>query len=493
VTGKTRKRARSRIARRIRITLIRISRFARVRLHATTISRWGWWPAALPEILQPDRRSARRANPRVAYYIWHFPVLSQTFVRREIEALRKAGVSLEVFTEAAEDVDLLDERDRVLLTTTNYLLPVDRQRLARYHREFRRDRPLTYYHVYLFLMSRRYGLTKTLRRDRSHFNQAVYLAGHLRDAGIDRVHSPWGDRAGFAAMLAAKLLGVPFSLQVRAHDLHDPSYHQALREMLPSADFVITNTQYNRPFIQALMPGGSTEIHTIYNGINLAEFKPPERSTATGSPTRLLCVARLVEQKGLTYLLDACALLRERRFAFTCDVIGGTEEPLYTEYWQRVKEMHHRLDLESLVFFRGAQPFATVMEAYRSADVFVLPCVVAEDGRRDITPNAVIEAMAMKLPVISTPVTGVVEIVEHGTSGLLVPPADPVALADEIERVARDRALATTLGENARRRIENRFDADKNVLARLRLFGARPTETSESSAETSMQMLWQGS
>jgi len=158
-----------------------------------------------------------------------------------------------------------------------------------------------------------------------------------------------------------------------------------------------------------------------------------------------------------------------------------------------VKEMHHRLDLESLVFFRGAQPFATVMEAYRSADVFVLPCVVAEDGRRDITPNAVIEAMAMKLPVISTPVTGVVEIVEHGTSGLLVPPADPVALADEIERVARDRALATTLGENARRRIENRFDADKNVLARLRLFGARPTETSESSAETSMQMLWQGS
>ena len=125
------------MARRIRVSLIRISRFARVRLHATTISRWGWWPAALPEILQPDRRSARRANPRVAYYIWHFPVLSQTFVRREIEALRKAGVSLEVFTEAAEDVDLLDERDRVLLTTTNYLLPVDRQRLARYHRESR--------------------------------------------------------------------------------------------------------------------------------------------------------------------------------------------------------------------------------------------------------------------------------------------------------------------------------------------------------------------
>jgi glycosyltransferase involved in cell wall biosynthesis len=481
------------MARRIRIALKRISQVARVRLHATTISRWGWWPADLPVILQSQRRSTRRANPRIAYYIWHFPVLSQTFVRREIEALRKHGVSLEVFTEAAEDVDLLDERDRELLATTRYLLPIDRERRFRYHREFRRDHPLRYYHACLFVMSRRYGLTKTLRRDWGHFSQAVYLAGHLRDAGIDRVHSPWGDRAGFAAMLAAKLLGVPFSLQVRAHDLHDPSYHQALREMLPTADFIITNTQYNRPFLQALMPGRKTEIHTIYNGINLAEFDPPDRSASSGGPTRILCVARLVEQKGLTYLLDACALLRDRNFAFTCDVIGGPEESLYAEYWERLKEKHRQLNLESCVFFRGAQPFANVMAAYRSADVFVLPCVVAKDGRRDITPNAVIEAMAMKLPVVSTPVTGVVEIVEHGTSGLLVPPENPVALADEIERLSRDRELATMLGENARRRIEKRFDADRNVLARLELFGASPAKTPRLPSEPSMQMSWQES
>ena len=99
----------------------------------------------------------------------------------------------------------------------------------------------------------------------------------------------------------------------------------------------------------------------------------------------------------------------------------------------------------------------------------------------------------MKLPVVSTSVTGVVEIVEHGTSGLLVPPEDSVALADEIERLARDRTLAVTLGENARRRIENRFDADKNVLARLRLFGATPARISGPSPEPSMQVSWRGS
>jgi glycosyltransferase involved in cell wall biosynthesis len=101
--------------------------------------------------------------------------------------------------------------------------------------------------------------------------------------------------------------------------------------------------------------------------------------------------------------------------------------------------------------------------------------------------------MAMKLPVVSTPVTGVVEIVEHGTSGLLVPPENQVALADAIELLAHDRALVATLGENARQRIESRFDADKNVLARLRLFGAISAKIPGSSPEPSMQMSWQGS
>ena len=466
---------------------------AREILHAATISRWSWWPADLPAILQPRPPEARHPEPRIAYFIWHFPVLSQTFVRREIEALRKHGASIEVFAEEPEDLELLDERDEHLLRSTRYVLPRDPRRLSQYHREFRGERWLAYWHVYLFIMSRRYGLSKTLRRDHGLFNQVVYLAGHFRESGIDRVHSPWGDRAGFAAMLAAKLLGLPFSLQVRAHDVHDPSYHPALREMLPGADFVITNTQYNRPFIQALMPRSGTAIHTIYNGIDLAQFDPPDRSGRADGPARILCVARLVEQKGLTYLLDACALLRDRDIPFTCDVIGGTEEPLYTEYWNCLQEKHRHLGLEDRVFFRGALPFAEVMEAYGRADVFVLPCVVARDGRRDITPNAVIEAMAMKLPVISTPIAGVVEIVEHGMSGVLVPPEDPVALADEMERLVRDRALAATLGENARSRIENRFDADKNVLARLRLFAVSPARTSAQRSEPSPRMSWQQS
>jgi glycosyltransferase involved in cell wall biosynthesis len=455
-------------------------------LHAATISRWGWWPAGLPKFLMPARRAPQHGGPpRVAYFIWHFPVLSQTFVRREIDALRKHGASIHVFAEEPEDVDLVDEADLHHLTTTHYLNPVDPERLARFQDEFRRERRFLYWQVYLFVMSRRYGLRKELGRDRAHFTQAVYLAGLFREAGIDRVHSPWGDRAGFAAMLAAMLLDIPFSLQVRAHDLHDPIYHQALREMLPHAEFVITNTHYNRPFVEELMPRKAPEVHTIYNGIDLSRFIPAARLARRDGPTRILCVARLVEQKGLTHLLDACAMLRDRNVPFTCDVIGGTEEPLYRKYWERLQRKHAQLGLGAHVFFRGARPFAEVMDAYRDADIFVLPCVVARDGRRDITPNSLIEAMAMKLPVISTPISGVVEIVEDGTSGILVPPGDAAALAREIERLIDDEALARRLGENARRRVESRFDADRNVLARLRLWAE--------ASEPSVRLSWQQS
>ena len=474
--------------------LERLSKWWREWLHATTIARWGWWPADLP--FSSGRRTVPVTNPRIAYYIWRFPVVSQTFVRREIAALWKRGVSLEVFAEAAEDVPKLDARDRALLETTTYLLPIDHERQASYQRYFRRRRFFTYCNVYMYIMSRRYGLSKKLVRDRNLFHYAAYLAGTFRDRGIDRVHSPWGDRAGFAAMLAAKILGVPFTLQVRAHDLHDPSYHQTLRELLANAEFVITNTQYNRPYIEALMTDHRVPIHTIYNGVDLSEFDPPQRlPVPRNAPVKLLCVARLVEQKGLTHLLDACAMLRDRGFRFTCDVIGGVEEPLYTAYWERLKKQHRRLRLENHVFFRGARPFSEVMEAYRSADIFVLPCVLAKDGRRDITPNALIEAMAMRLPVISTTVTGVVEIVEPDVSGLLIGPGDPEALTASIELLARDEALARRLGENARKRVEERFDAHRNVDERLRLFSvsATPNSIPHSAEAPALEASWQES
>lgn len=186
--------------------------------------------------------------------------------------------------------------------------------------------------------------------------------------------------------------------------------------------------------------------------------------------TRLLCVARLIEQKGLVYLLKACRILLDKGYELTCEIIGAPEEPLYTNYFIALKKLHRQLALEERVIFTGVLPLEKVLAKYQTTDIFVLPCVIAADGSRDITPNALIEAMAMKLPVLSTTVTGLPEIVEDGVSGILIAPHDEQALADALITLIQDPALRKRLGESARKRVEEKFDINKNVKHYLELF-----------------------
>ena len=211
-------------------------------------------------------------------------------------------------------------------------------------------------------------------------------------------------------------------------------------------------------------------VRVVPNGVDLERFAVPARPPRATGPVTILCVARLIEQKGLVHLLDACRELERRGVDFVCDVVGGPEEPLYTTYHLELKRRHRRLGLARRVRFAGAQPLAEVLERMRRADLFVLPCVIAADGSRDITPNALIEAMAMGLPVVSTAIGGVPEIVEHGVSGLVVPPADASALADALEALVRDPQRSAALGAAARLRVEAKFDSAVNVRRYAELF-----------------------
>jgi glycosyltransferase involved in cell wall biosynthesis len=126
--------------------------------------------------------------------------------------------------------------------------------------------------------------------------------------------------------------------------------------------------------------------------------------------------------------------------------------------------------LEAEVELLGARPFTETVGELQEADIFVLPSVIAENGRRDVTPNVILEAMAMQLPVVSTTVAGIPELVEDGVTGLLVPPGDETALAAAILRLAGDPSLRESLGRNGRRAVEERFDIRKNVLGLKEVF-----------------------
>ena len=446
----------------------RAAALAAARLYRTLVGWGGWWPLHwLPRRDRPGRPA------RLAYYHHAFPVLSETFIQREVLALRRAGVPVEVLAHAAHDVEHFDADARALRETTTYLpMPHARPRPAALAALARRH-PLRLANGFLYLLLRQHTPRKTWRGDRLLFHRAVQLAGALRARGIAHVHVPWASPDATVALVAAHLVGARYTVQARASDIHRDSAVFGRRERLAHAAFVITNTHYNAARLRALLPRAAPAPHVIHNGLDLRRFAPPRRAAAApGAPLRLLCVGRLTEPKGLIDLLHACARLRAAGLPFSCEIVGGR---VATEinYYLRLKKLHRTLDLAAHVRFAGAQPFDRVQARYGEADVFVLPAVVAGDGRREITPNALIEAMAMQCAVISTPVGGIAEIVDDGVSGLLVPPGDAAALAAAITRLAGDPAWRAALGRNARRRVEERFDIDRNIAGYVALFGAR--------------------
>jgi len=407
------------------------------------------------------------ADARLAYYHHAFPVLSETFIQREVAALREAGMAVDVLAHEAHGAASFDETARALQATTRYL-PIPTARPAGLLALAGRH-PLRLLNTRLYLAARQHTPRKTLRRDRILFHRVVQLATALRDGGYARVHSPWASPDATVAMLAARLADVGYSVQARASDIHRRGAEHGRAERLVHADVVITNTRYNQAHLARMAPGAPLA-RVIHNGLDLRRFTPSPPPTA--EPPRLLFVGRLSEPKGLEDLLQACARLRDAGAPFVCELVGARVAG-EVDHYLTLRRLHRRLGLGELVRFVGPLPFAAVIERYRAADLVVLPAIEARDGRREVMPNVLLEAMAMERPVVGTRLGGIAELVEDGVSGLLVPPRNPVALAAALSRLLADPTLRRRLALAGRARVEERFDIARNIAAYVALFRGR--------------------
>jgi glycosyltransferase involved in cell wall biosynthesis len=423
-----------------------------------------WWPLG---VRRRQPASDRPADPSIGYLLWRYPTLSETFIRREIDALRRAGVSVRVF--AAEPEPGSGALSEPAGRDVEYLRPRNRKRLRRYLVRFLTRRPLQTLNLIVYVVSRRYQARKTPRDDSALFLEAAYVAGLSGDLGIDHLHAPWADREAFIALVASRLAGVTYSVQARAYEIHRQGAVWVLPEKLRHARFVITNTLYNQRHLGGLLEGRAPVLHRIYNGVDPTRLRAPvDRATDPGGP-RLLSVGRLVPKKGFNVLLHSVAHLRERSVEYRLDIVGDATAA-ERNHSLELRRLHARLGLEPTTHLVGKQSFRNVQKAYESADVFVLACVVAEDGDCDIIPNVIIEAMAMSLPVVSTPVGGIPELVDHDVTGLLVEPGDSVALADALERLLADRPLRRRMGRAGREKVLSHFDIRTNIEEYVRLF-----------------------
>jgi len=180
----------------------------------------------------------------------------------------------------------------------------------------------------------------------------------------------------------------------------------------------------------------------------------------------MIAVGRLVEKKGYSYLIRACALLHQRGCRYTLAIYGSGPQR------DELAELIDTFGLGDMVQMQGARRQEELIAIYREADLFVLSPHVLENGDRDGIPNVLMEAMSVGLPVVATDVSGIPELIEHDRSGLLVPPCDEVALADALERLLdplHGPVLRARLGADGRKRVIEHFDATLHLRRMVEL------------------------
>lgn len=385
-----------------------------------------------------------------------FPAITETFVLDELRELRARGVDLEVLPLFGARGGEVHSAFRELRARTHYHRTFSWE-LAGAQLHWLRRRPRALLAAWAGALRATAPSPKLLVRAPAVLLKAALVARRIEAMGITHVHAHWATHPALAAWTVRALTGVPYSFTAHAHDLFVD--RAMLREKVRDAAFVVTISEFNRRLIEEVCgPGASGKVHVVRCGVDLGAFAPASRRP--GPVPTFACVASLRPYKGHAVLLEAVALLRARGIALRVVVVG--DGPLRGDLEARIA----RLGLGDAVTLRGALPHQEIPAVLAGATAVVLPSVTQSDGQMEGIPVALMEAMAAGIPVISTRLSGIPELVRDGEGGLLVPERDPAALAAAMARLAADPALAARLAAGARRIVERDFDRARNV-ARL--------------------------
>jgi glycosyltransferase involved in cell wall biosynthesis len=381
-----------------------------------------------------------------AYLFERFPSFGQTFCYREVAELARQGITPPIFSIRNPKDEPPQDWDRRIVQRVHYL-PEEKELLDHVRRASKKRKLTSEVIAALDEWGRR---TDFLR-----LYQAVYVGLRLQEMGIPHVHAHFAGMAARTAFWIHKFFSISFSLTAHANDIFAPrDFEIGLDKLVAEARVIITETDFSAQFLREGFPKRAGQIHRIYNGLNLAEFG---RSDFSSTPPLIIAVGRLISKKGFANLICACELLAKGGKSFRCEIIG--EGPLENELRAQIEQ----LDLQDRVALSGAKPQREVRQRLSAASVFVLPSVVDAQGGMDNLPTVIMEAMATGLPVISTNIGGIPEMIVQNETGFLVEPGDAVALAGAIEKIIDDRQLTQKLGQAGYERAQALFSIEKNV------------------------------
>ncbi len=393
---------------------------------------------------------------KIGYLLKVYPRLSETFIMNEVLELERQGLALHIFSlrfpqneefnptgsKVQADVTYLPSL-KPTLKFINYLI------LSWANLQLFSQNPWRYLKV-------RHNYFSQPEPRKNLFLQAGYLVLELQKHGIKHLHAHFANVPANVAELMHRLSGITYSFTAHAKDIY-LTESEVLNQRIKQAKFVLTCTAYNQKYLQGISTN-DTPIYLSYHGLDLTRFQPDRLSDRLPSTNPvILSVGRFCEKKGFPYLLKACQLLKQKGLVFDCKIVGYG--PLQTEMEQLIEE----LDIKDVVFLLGKMMQDDLIELYRQTDIFALPCIISEDGDRDGIPNVLLEAMAMEIPVVSTHISGIVELIEDRETGILVPPKNAESLAEALAELITNPQLSQQIKLGLRSKIFQQFSLEFNV------------------------------
>lgn len=415
--------------------------------------------------VSPIPRLGAASTVKVAYIMSRFPKLSETFVLYEMLALQQQGIEVEVFPLINERAKVIHAEAKPFVARAHYL-PVFSLSILFANLYFLMKKPAAYLGMWLAVLRGTFGSLNYMAGGLGIIPKAAKFAYDMQRLGITHVHAHFANHPTVAAFVINRLTGIPFSFTAHAHDLYVDQH--MLKEKVRAAKFVVAISEYNKNLITKYAGEAMrNKIKIVHCGVDTRLFQPRQKP-AGQAPFTIVCVGSLEEKKGQTYLVEACKILKQRGLVFVCHLIGdGASRPA-------LEAQISRDGLADVVKLEGGRPRDEVLKMLARADVVSLPSIRTKSGKMEGIPVALMEPLACEVPVVSTRISGIPELVEDGLTGLLVAPEDPVALANALQRLANNPELGIRLGQAGREKVLREFDLKDNtaMLAQLMIGGA---------------------
>ncbi len=397
---------------------------------------------------------------KVAYIVSRFPHLPETFILREMSALDANGLQVELFPLLVQDQKVLHPESLSWLEKVHRFNFFSWKCLGTNIRTCFRQ-PGRYLATFFQVIWFNLPSLKFLIRALFIFPVAVDMAEDIRKLDICHIHAHYATHPALAAWIVARFTGIPFSMTVHAHDIF--VNHTMLKQKLQKAAFIRAISEFNKNYLVGLYGQWVAEkIIVVHCGIHPEWYQGQIKKQS--EIFQIIAVGSLQEYKGHEYLIKACSMLKAEAVPFQCRIVGGGELKEY------LSDLVEHLGLGAEVCLVGPKTENEIVDLLTQAQCFVLPSVITRTGKMEGIPVVLMEALASKLPVVASDISGIPEIIQNHQSGLLIPPKDTLAMVQNIIWIRDHPHESEKMAETGCRKVWNEFNMDKIVYSLINLY-----------------------